>query len=138
MIGSFNILFLVHMLALSAAGTAMFGVAMVKAHLDPGLPGVKPLIRQFDIVGGIGFAVLILSGLLMVWLNGFGLAGMPLWFWVKMALLVAVFAGAGVQLRAARAAAAGNRDAARAEAWVDWALRALFVAVIAAAVLAFG
>jgi len=54
----------------------------------------REFVARLNMVAGLGFAILILSGIAMVWANGCVPSGRRGWFWVEMAPLVAVFAAA--------------------------------------------
>jgi protoporphyrinogen IX oxidase len=60
----------------------------------------------------VGTAVMIVTGLLMLWLKFGGFVGMSWWFWLKMAMVVVVAIGTTIEMRSACAWQAGDKSAA--------------------------
>ena len=132
---AFDIALMAHLLSLLAAGAALIGIPVVAARMGsataetrPQLGGIGPSLGR---AAQISFAVLIVSGPLMVWLRYGGVEGLNSWFWVKMALIVVMI---GAMIVGGRLRAAGNVAAAGSVAWVS---RAALVGVVIAAVLTF-
>lgn len=132
---AFDIALIAHLLSLVAAGAAVVSVPIVVAQMRTATPEMRPvlggIIQGFGRSAQIAFAVLIISGPLMIWLRYGGVEGLGPWFWVKMALIVVMI---GAMIVGGRLRAAGNVAAAGAVAWVS---RAALLGVIVAAVLTF-
>ena len=67
----------------------------------------------FSRIGSIGVGTLIVTGPLMVWLKYGGVAAMPVWFWVKMALVLVAIGGIATHEVMARRFKAGDTGAFR-------------------------
>jgi hypothetical protein len=132
---AFDIALIAHLLSLVAAGAAVVGVPIVMAQMRTATPEMRPalggIVKAFGRSAQIAFAVLIISGPLMIWLRYGGVEGLGSWFWVKMALIVVMI---GAMIVGGRLRAAGNVAAAGTVAWVS---RAALLGVIVAAVLTF-
>ena len=132
---AFDIALAAHLLSLLAAGAALIGIPVVIARMQAAGPETRPVLAGIVVSLGraaqIAFAVLIVSGPLMVWLRYGGVEGLSNWFWVKMALIVVMI---GAMIVGGRLRAAGNVAAAGTVAWVS---RAALVGVVIAAVLSF-
>lgn len=131
----FDLLLMAHLLSLLAAGAVVVAVPLIAGRIPAVAPELRPVLGgiagRLGLFARIAFAVLIVSGPLMIWLRYGGTEGMNAWFWVKMALIVvmAVALGANEALRRR-----GNMAAAGQAAIVS---RLALVGVILAAVLAF-
>ena len=132
---AFDVALVAHLLSLVAAGAAVVGVPIVMAQMRIASPEMRPvlggIVKGFGRSAQIAFAVLIISGPLMVWLRYGGVDGLGPWFWVKMALIVVMI---GAMIVGGRLRAMGNMTAASAAGWVS---RAALRGVIVAAVLTF-
>lgn len=132
---AFDVALAAHLLSLLAAGAALIGIPVVFARMGSATPEVRPvlggIVQSLGRAAQIAFAVLIISGPLMIWLRYGGVEGLSNWFWVKMALIVVMI---GAMIVGGRLRAAGNVAAAGNIAWVS---RATLVGVIVAAVLTF-
>jgi hypothetical protein len=132
---AFDIALMAHLLSLLAAGAALIGIPVVAARMGSATAEARPLlggiVQSLGRAAQISFAVLIVSGPLMVWLRYGGVEGLNSWFWVKMALIVVMI---GAMIVGGRLRAAGNVAAAGSVAWVS---RAALVGVVIAAVLTF-
>lgn len=132
---AFDVALAAHLLSLLAAGAALIGIPVVFARMQAATPESRPLlggiVQTLGRAAQIAFAVLIVSGPLMVWLRYGGVEALGVWFWVKMALIVVMI---GAMIVGGRLRAAGNVGAASAVAWVS---RAALVGVVIAAVLTF-
>jgi hypothetical protein len=132
---AFDIALMAHLLSLLAAGAALIGLPVVAARMGSATAETRPLlggiVQSLGRAAQISFAVLIVSGPLMVWLRYGGVEGLNSWFWVKMALIVVMI---GAMIVGGRLRAAGNVAAAGSVAWVS---RAALVGVVIAAVLTF-
>jgi uncharacterized membrane protein len=132
---AFDVALAAHLLSLLAAGAALIGIPVVFARMQSATPEMRPVLggiaQSLGRAAQIAFAVLIISGPLMIWLRYGGVEGLNNWFWVKMALIVVMI---GAMIVGGRLRAAGNVAAAGTIAWVS---RAALVGVIIAAVLTF-
>ena len=132
---AFDIALMAHLLSLLAAGAALNWIPVVGARMGWATAQTRPLlggiVQSLGRAAQISFAVLIVSGPLMVWLRYGGVEGLNSWFWVKMALIVVMI---GAMIVGGRLRAAGNIAAAGSVAWVS---RAALVGVVIAAVLTF-
>jgi protoporphyrinogen IX oxidase len=132
---AFDVALAAHLLSLLAAGAALIGIPVVFARMRTTTPEMRPvlggIVQSFGRTAQIAFAVLIISGPLMIWLRYGGIEGLNNWFWVKMTLIVVMI---GAMIVGGRLRAAGNVATAGAVAWVS---RAALVGVIIAAVLTF-
>src|SRR5438132_1289508 len=90
-----NLLFWLHLSALSMGGTAAFAMPIVGRQMASASPETRPVL--FAIGDGIsnvaraGFGILIITGPLLAWLK-FGFAGFNIWFTIKMVLVVLLLA----------------------------------------------
>ena len=136
-----NILFWIHLTSLGLGGAAVFGLPVVGRQMASATAETRPVL--FSIANGLStlgrtaIGLLIVTGPLMFWLK-YGFAVPNVWFWVKMVLVVIllgiiIFAG----INAARAQK-GDREAAARSRPIGMSAMAIYLAVIAAAVLSFG
>lgn len=92
-----NILLWLHLAALSAGGAAAFGIPVVGARIKTADAQTRPLLfsitegLRLNIVSHGGVAVLIITGLLMVWLKFGGFVGFSWWFSLKMVLVLSIW-----------------------------------------------
>jgi hypothetical protein len=131
----FDLLLMAHLLSLLAAGGVVIAIPLIAGRIPVAAPELRPVLGgiagQIGLVSRIAFAVLIVSGPLMVWLRFGGVAALGNWFWIKMALIVVMAAGMGAngllrrQGRFTEAGLAANVS------------RLALVGVVVAAVLAF-
>ncbi|HZY50988.1 MAG TPA: hypothetical protein VFE64_14555 [Devosia sp.] len=133
----FDVALAAHLLALLAAGAAIFGIPIVAGRMASVGPEVRPVLgglaQSLGRVSQIALVVLLISGPLMVWLRYGGFSGMNVWFWVKMGLIAVAAAAiiAGARLRGAGGAPT------QAGMILVWTSRLALVGVVIAAVLAF-
>ena len=129
----FDLLLAAHLLSLPAAGAAVVGVPVLMSRLATVGPELRPtfggVAQSLGRVAQTAFAVLLITGVLMVWVRFGGVEGLSIWFWVKMALIVvmAVAMAASNRLR-------GNPEAASIAGWVS---RVALAGVVLSAVIAF-
>ncbi|MHB1103255.1 MAG: hypothetical protein ACYC0C_10895 [Devosia sp.] len=136
-----NLLSWVHLMALALGGAAVFGIPVVGGRMPTAAPEMRPtllaIMHGLSKVGRAGIGTLIVTGLLMVWLKYGGVDKMNVWFWVKMALVVALLAGviyAGMLLKRTLA---GDTASAQQMPRVGMVNTALFLGIVLSAVLAF-
>ncbi len=136
-----NLLLWIHIVALVAGGSNAVVMPMIGATL----PKVDEQTRAtlFSIgfrmatVGKVAAAALLISGPLMLWLKYGGLYGLALWFWVKMALIVVMFAAIVFEETSFKKLAAGDQAAAKGSKVGGIIASVAFLGVLLAAVLAF-
>jgi uncharacterized membrane protein len=133
-------LFWVHLLALAIGGAAVFGLPIVGSKVATASPEMRPTLfgiaNQLSSIGRVALVLLLASGPLMFWLK-YDWAAPSAWFWVKMALvlaLVVLVAYAGVN---AKRAQGGDMAAAKRAPQLSMLAVALYLCVIASAVLTF-
>lgn len=136
------ILLWLHFMGLAAAFAGGIGGAQVGPRLATAPEGERPLLgtlmRTFGIMTAAGFAVLIITGPLLVWLKFGGFAAMPTpWFHVKMGLVALIIVSVGGQQIAARGYRRGNAQALGRLMFFGRATGILAILTVLAAVLAF-
>jgi protoporphyrinogen IX oxidase len=133
-------LFWVHLLALAISGAAVFGIPLVGARIATATPEMRPTLfgiaNQLSSLGRVALVLLLASGPLLFWLK-WGWIAPSWWFWLKMALvlaLVVLVAYSGVN---AKRAQGGDMAAAKRAPQLSMIGVALYLMVIASAVLTF-
>lgn len=136
-----TILIWVHFIGLMMGGAATFGIPAVAAQMATAGPDNAPaLARAMKLISSIsraGLGALLVTGPLLVWLKYGGFGGFTWWFWVKMALVVLLVGAviyAGIN---AKAAFAGDAEAARRGPVIGRISMILTLAVVLSAVFAF-
>lgn len=135
------LLFVIHILAF-AAGSAN-GVVM--PILGPKLATASPETRDhlFDIaeklskVGKIAMGTLLVTGVLTLWLKWNFLPPNAIWFWIKMAGVVAMIVFIVNNERNFKKAKAGDREAAKRSQMFGQLTGISFLVVVIAAVFSF-
>ena len=134
---AFDVALAAHLLALLAAGAAIFGIPVIAGRMASVGPEVRPVLagvaQSLGRVSQIALLVLLISGPLMVWLRYGGLGGMNAWFWVKMGLIAVA---AAAIIAGGRLPGAGGAPTTAGTILV-WTSRVALVGVVIAAVLAF-
>lgn len=131
----FDLALMAHLLSLLAAGGVVIAMPLIADRMAGAPPEARPLLgaiaQRIGIFSRVAFLVLLISGPLMVWIRFGGVAGMNVWFWVKMGLIVLMIVAmvANGYFRKQ-----GNMAAAGAVANLS---RLALVGVILSAVLAF-
>lgn len=137
----FDLLLMAHLLALLAVGAMVVAMPLIGVQLSSASPEVRPIFgwmaQQIGRFAGIAFGVLLISGPLMVWLRFGGVAGMNVWFWVKMGLIVVIAVAMGVSGSSRRKAMTGDLQAAALARTGATIARVALLGVVVAAVLAF-
>lgn len=136
-----NLLLWTHIVALVAGGSNTIVMPIIGATL----PRVDEQTRatlfgigfRMAIVGKIAAATLLISGPLLLWLKYGGLHGATPWFWVKMALIVVMFAAIVFEEASFKKLASGDQTAARKSKLGGIIASVAFLGVLLAAVLAF-
>ena len=135
-----NILFWIHLSALSLGGAATFGIPVVGRLMPTATNDTRPLLfkvaKGLSTVSRAGLGLLIITGPLMVWLK-FGGTGFNAWFWAKMVLVLlllitVIYAGIN-----GKAAEGGDMAAAKRSPLIGMVAMLLLLGVVFCAVFAF-
>jgi len=90
------ILLWLHLMAIAFAGASVFGIPVVGMVMRSASPDARPLLmsvaRRLSSLGRGAVLVLIVTGPLLLWANYSGTAGLPVWFHVKMLVVVLLVA----------------------------------------------
>jgi hypothetical protein len=119
----------------AAAGCSLVAASAVRAAGEGG----AALWRFYDllnIIAFVAFAVLLVSGPLPFWVK-YDFAFFTTAFWIKMALIVALIVAVVVEDRATKKVRAGDTTAVGPMERSGYAIRAIDLSVILAAVFAF-
>jgi len=136
-----NILFWIHLVALSLGGVASFGIPVVGRMMPTATNETRPVLFKIvdglSMVGRAGLGLLIITGPLLVWLKFGGTAGFTAWFWAKMILVLlllitVIYAGIN-----GKAAEKGDMAAAKRSPVIGMAAMLLLLGVVLCAVFAF-
>ncbi len=135
------LLFFIHIVAFIAGGAN----SVIMPILGPKLATATPEVRAqlFDIidklakVGKVAMGTLLASGVLTLWLKWNWSPPSPIWFWIKMAGIVAMIFFIVQNERNAKLARGGDRDAAKRSQMFGQLTGAAFAVVILSAVFAF-
>ena len=136
-----NLLLWIHIVALVAGGSNTVVMPIIGATL----PKVDETTRAtlFGIgfhmasIGKVAAVTLLISGPLLLWLKYDGLHGATPWFWVKMALMVVMFAAIIFEETNFKKLASGDRSAGGRSKLGGIIASIAFLGVLFAAVLAF-
>ncbi|WP_127142875.1 hypothetical protein [Pelagibacterium montanilacus] len=118
-------------IALSNAGRIS---ADTKEPVEQGMARLTAALRQNS---HVGLVLLWVSGLLMVWLKYGGVAGLGLWFWVKMAAVVGLSAAVGMATANYKKLRAGEQGAAEKGKRFSMAAGLFSILAVGSAVMAF-
>lgn len=133
-----TLLLWVHFASIAAGGAANLGIPVVSAAMRSAPPEARPVLggvaMKLSVIGRAALGLLIVTGVLMIW----GGAGTNVWFWIKIALVVALIAGVVLGLRAAAAARAGDAAAAVRGSKIGKVNILIFALIVLAAVVSFG
>lgn len=137
-----DLLFWLHLMALSLGGVATFGIPLLAARLPGADPAARPVLGQaierFSKLGSAAIGTLILTGAILVFSKYGGLGGLGAVFWLKILLVVVLIGVIVVNKRLGARARAGDRAAAEQAAVLGRVAIGLLAAVVLAAALAFG
>jgi hypothetical protein len=129
----FNILLIIHLLALAVGATTTVAMPIVVSHMAGATPDGRQMLAgigaRLSLNSRIAVGVLVVSGGLMAWLRYGGVDGLGAWFWAKMALVVILV----VALIANAVAPRGTLS----PAVMGWITRLALLGVVIAAVFAF-
>lgn len=136
-----NLLFWLHLIGLGLGAVASFGLPVVGRQMPTATAETRPTLFKvaegMSTLGRAGFAILIVTGPLLVWLKFGGTSGFTAWFWAKMILVVillAIVIFAGIN---AKRAEGGDREAGRRAGMIGMAALVVYLGVILCAVFAF-
>lgn len=136
------LLLIVHFLGLGLGFAGGVGHGQVIGRLakdgsgsDAALWNLEPVFSRMLM---IGFALLLVSGPLLVWLKYSGSEGLSWWFWLKMAAVVVAFGSDLLILRYVRAWRGGDESAARMAEKLGGVSGLAILVVVVAAVFNFG
>jgi putative membrane protein len=137
-----QLLFWIHLVSLAVGGAAVFGIPIVGSRVPSATPEMRPVLfgiaDRLSGIGRVALILLVITGPLMLWLKYGGPSGLSWWFWVKMSfvvLLIGLVIYAGMN---AKKAQTGDMAAAKRAPMVSMIGVALYLLVIASAVLTFG
>lgn len=136
-----GLLFVIHIVAFIAGGAN----SVIMPIVGPKIPTATPEVRAqlFDIidrlakVGKFAMGTLLVTGLLVLWLKWNWVPPNAIWFWIKMAAIVAMIFCIVQNERSSKLARAGDRDAAKRSQMFGQLTGAAFIIVILSAVFAF-
>ena len=136
-----TLLLWIHIVAFVAGGSN----TVVMPIIGTTLPMVDEATRatlfrigfQMATIGKVAAATLLITGPLLLWLKYGGLQGATLWFWIKMVLIVALFAAIAFEEANFKKLASGDRAAARKSKLGGMIATVAFLGVLLAAVQAF-
>ena len=130
-----------HLGALALGGAATFGLPVVGARMGAAEPAGKQalvgVIMALTKLSNIALSTLFVTGLILVWSKYGGPGHMPLWFWVKMMLLVGLIGAIHMGRATAKKAMGGDTAAAARQPTLSRIGIGLFLLVVLTAVLAF-
>jgi len=135
------LLFFIHIVAFIAGGANSVVMPIVGPKLATATPEVRT--QLFDIVdklakaGKFAMGTLLVTGVLTLWLKWNWNPPNAIWFWIKMAGIVAMIFCIVQNERNARLARTGDREAAKRSQLFGQLTGAAFGVVILAAVFAF-
>ena len=90
------ILLWLHLMAIALAGASVFGIPVVGRVMRAASADAKPMLmglaRRLSMLGRGAVLVLIVTGPLLLWVKYAGGAGLPVWFQIKMLLVVLLVA----------------------------------------------
>lgn len=133
-------LFIVHIVAFVAGGANSVVMPIIGSKMASATPEVRrdlmDVAKRLATVGKVAMLTLIVTGLLVLWLK-WNFAIPNVWFWVKMAGIVAMLVFISLNERNAKQAAAGDADASGRSRLFGQLTALAFLVVIASAVLAF-
>ena len=130
----------VHFVGLFMGGASAFGLPIIGALANNADPAHKPVlgraVKPLKMVGHIGIALLLISGVLMTSAGGLWSNGSFL-FWLKLVAVAALLAGIVVAGRTGARAMSGDADAASRMPTLSMINLGLAVLILLFASLAF-
>ena len=90
------ILVWLHLMAIALAGASVFGIPVVGQVMRAAPADAKPMLmglaRRLSMLGRGAVLVLIVTGPLLLWAKYGGMADLPVWFHIKLAVVVLLVA----------------------------------------------
>jgi uncharacterized membrane protein SirB2 len=135
------LLFFIHLCAVIAGGANAVMMPIVGPRLATATPEVRS--QLFDIVekvakvGKYALGTLLVTGLLMLWLAFDWNPPNAVWFWIKMAGIVAMIVFIAMNERNSRKAKQGDREAAKRSQMFGKLTGLAFAVVIFSAIFTF-
>lgn len=88
---TFNILLFIHLVALVVAAATNVAMPLVGAQMNRVPPEARAnlglIARRLSMNARAGLAVLVVSGVALLWVRYGGVEGQSAWFWAKMVLV---------------------------------------------------
>jgi len=135
------ILFFIHIVAFVAGGANSVIMPIIGPKLATATPDVRAqlfdIVEKLAKVGKYAMGTLLVTGVLTLWLKWNWAPLNPVWFWIKMAGIVAMLACIVQNERNGKLARTGDREAARRSQMYGQLTGAAFAVVILSAVFAF-
>lgn len=136
-----KLLFWVHLIALALGGAASFGIPVVGRKMPTASPEMRPtllgIMHGLSTIGRAGIGTLIVTGPLIVWLKYGGFGEMNVWFWIKMALVVALLGSVIYSGILFKRITGGDVAAAQLAPRIGMLSTVLFLGIVFSAVFAF-
>ena len=135
------LLFFIHIAAFIAGGANSVMMPIMGPRLATATPEVRA--QLFDIidrvakVGKFAMGTLLVTGILTLWLKWNWMPLHPVWFWIKMAGIVAMLVFIVQNARNTKLARGGDREAAKRSQMFGQLTGVAFAVVILSAVFAF-
>jgi protoporphyrinogen IX oxidase len=134
------LLFVVHIVAFVAGGSNSVVMPILAGKLASATPEMRgelmDIAHRLARVGKYSMIALIVTGLLVLWLK-WNFVVPNVWFWVKMAGIVAMLVFIGLNESMAKRVAAGDADALQRSELFGKLTGAAFLVVVLSAVFAF-
>jgi putative membrane protein len=135
------LLFAVHILAFVAGGANGVLMPILGTKLATATPEARgqlvDVAEKVAKVGKVAMVTLLVSGVLVLWLKWNWVAPQPLWFWLKMAGVVAMLAFISLNEMNAKKARAGDGEAAKRSQMFGKLTSLAFLVVVVSAVFSF-
>ncbi len=135
-----DLLLTLHFLGLSIGGAASFGLPVlgaVSAKLEPAQrPVLGRLVLPLRRVGQVGLVTLVVTGVLLAIIDGV-FSGGPVWFWIKLAGVLALIVGVVVAGRISGRVMAGVPGAAAQAKTMGMVNIGILIFILLSASLAF-
>lgn len=135
------LLIFIHIVAFIAGGANSVIMPIIGPKMATATPEVRAqlidVVERLAKAGKVAMGTLLVTGVLTLWLKWNWSPPSPIWFWIKMAGIVAMLFFIVQNERNAKAARAGDRDAAKRSQMFGQLTGAAFGVVILSAVFAF-
>jgi putative membrane protein len=136
-----NLLLWLHLTALAAGAVPAFGMPVVGSKMRAATPETRAVLfsiaHGLSSVGRGAFAVLLVTGPLLVWLKFGGVSGLSWWFSLKMLLVLILLIGVIYSGMLLKRAEGGDAGAARLMPRLGGGLMVVYLGVVLSAVFAF-